>query len=152
MPDSAFLFDVNVWVALAFAAHPHHRQAVVAYQSATVARPACFCRATEQSFLRLASTPAILRLCNASGLTNRDALTMPNGFLAAQTVAYREEPPGVSPIWHQLAALPTASPKVWMDAYLAAFAIAGQLEMVTFDQDFAQFAGLNVTLLATTTP
>jgi predicted nucleic acid-binding protein len=72
---SGFLLDVNVWLALAFPAHAHHQQALGAFQQATPARPACFCRATQQGFLRLASTAAFQRSCNIIGLTNRDALT-----------------------------------------------------------------------------
>ena len=66
-------------------------------------------------------------------------------------VAWREEPPGVFGLWCTLAALDSASPKVWMDAYLAAFAIAGGLRMVTLDQDFKNFVpqGLNLHLLNT---
>jgi predicted nucleic acid-binding protein len=41
--------------------------------------------------------------------------------------------------------------KVWMDAYLAAFAIGHAIEFVTLDQDFKRFVkdGLKLTLLAT---
>lgn len=43
----------------------------------------------------------------------------------------------------------THSPKIWMDAYLAAFAIAGGLRMVTLDGDFKAFVpqGLDLVLL-----
>jgi toxin-antitoxin system PIN domain toxin len=147
LSDSAYLFDANVWIALAFAAHPHHERAAEFFSSASPARPACFCRATQQSFLRLASTPAVLRLCNAVGLTNRDALEALRGFVSSSAVAYREEGPGIEAVWHRLAGVSSASPKVWMDAYLAAFAIAGDLELVTFDGAFTSFEGLRVTVL-----
>ena len=39
-----------------------------------------------------------------------------------------------------------ASPKLWMDAYLAAFAIAGGCQLVTTDQGFAQFPSLRCLL------
>lgn len=39
-------------------------------------------------------------------------------------------------LWRTFADLGTASPKVWMDGYLAAFAVAGGLRMVTLDADF----------------
>jgi len=39
-----------------------------------------------------------------------------------------------------------------MDAYLAAFAIAGGLELVTFDQVFTNFAGLTPTILTAARP
>ena len=41
----------------------------------------------------------------------------------------------------------TASPKLWMDAYLAAFALAGGCRMVTTDAAFKQFAGLDLELI-----
>jgi predicted nucleic acid-binding protein len=34
-----------------------------------------------------------------------------------------------------------------MDAYLAAFAMAGGLQLVTTDKDFKQFNGLNLVVL-----
>jgi uncharacterized protein len=146
---SAFLFDANVWVALAFADHPHHGLAVAAYRSATEARPALFCRATQQTFLRLVSTPAFLALCNATGLTNRDALDIHERFMASRSVAYRDEPAGVAPLWHRLAVTDSTAPKIWMDAYLAAFAISADLHMVTLDRDFRAFEqhGLQLRLL-----
>ena len=33
--------------------------------------------------------------------------------------------------------------RMWSDAYLAAFAVTGDLRMVTFDRDFNRFTGLN---------
>ena len=44
---------------------------------------------------------------------------------------------------------PPASPKVWMDAYLAAFAIRAGLPFATLDADFRRFeaAGLDLHLL-----
>ena len=41
----------------------------------------------------------------------------------------------------------TASPKLWMDAYLAAFALTGGYRMVTTDTAFRQFQGLDVLVL-----
>ncbi len=40
-----------------------------------------------------------------------------------------------------------ASPKVWMDAYLAAFAVAGNYQFVTNDKAFRQFEGLDLVML-----
>ncbi|HEY5893043.1 MAG TPA: hypothetical protein VIT91_07410 [Chthoniobacterales bacterium] len=56
---------------------------------------------------------------------------------------------GNDSLWRRLASCDTASPKVWMDAYLAAFAIAGGLRMVTLDHDFKAFVeqGLDLRLL-----
>jgi uncharacterized protein len=147
---SAYLFDSNIWVALAFNAHPAHRMAIEAFGIASKARPACFCRSTQQSFLRLASTPAILKAYGVNGMTNADALRTLDGFMTHSAVAYRDEPNEITALWPQVAARSTASPKVWMDAYLASFAIAGKLTMVTIDDDFNAYKrdGLDLALIA----
>lgn len=137
MPGS--LFDTNIWVAALFPTHPFHSQARQTLAQATPAAPAVFCRSTQQGLLRLASTPVLLHAYGAAGLTNRDALVALHTLLALPQVCEREEPPGLIPLWHRLATRDTASPKVWMDAYLAAFAIAAALRLVTFDQDFKTF-------------
>jgi uncharacterized protein len=93
-----------------FDAHPRYDAASETLARATDQRPALFCRATQQSFLRLASTPALVRQYGAAGMTNDDALEALNRFLASPTVAYREEPTGLASLWHRLAGRKTASP------------------------------------------
>lgn len=147
MPGS--LFDTSVWIASVFTTHPFHEQAQAVLNAATPASPAVFCRSTQLSVLRLASTPALLKAYGADGFTNRDALVAMNALLALDQVCEREEPPGTMTLCHQLSSCDTASPKVWMDAYLAAFAIRGALRLVTLDHDFKGFVprGLDLALL-----
>ena len=133
------LFDPNVWLALTFSAHPHHSLAQQVFSSASRGYHACFCRATQQSFLRLATTPVLLRAYGAEGFSNQDAAALLKTLSKLPTVRLLPEPKGLEPLWLQLASLPSASPKVWMDAYLAAFAIRHEAELVTFDRDFARF-------------
>mgnify|MGYP000016121385 CR=1 FL=1 len=144
-----WLVDTNVWLAAVFTTHPLHQVARDALQQATPAEPAVFCRASQLSFLRLASTPTLLKAYGAEGLTNRDALVALNALQALRQVSVREEPRGTPALWHVMSALDSASPKVWMDAYLAAFAIVGGLRMLTLDQDFRNFVprGLALTVL-----
>ena len=148
MPGS--LLDTSVWLAAVFTTHPFHLAARRCLQQATSAEPAVFCRSTQQSFLRLASTPALLKAYGATGLTNRDALVALGALMELAQVCERDEPPGTAALWRRMAALDTASPKVWMDAYLAAFAISGGMRMASLDQDFKNFAphglGLNLIL------
>ncbi len=143
------LFDTNVWIAALFTSHPFHQAAQQALMQATPENPAVWCRATQQSFLRLASTPTLLKAYGAEGLTNRDALVALNALQALDQVCVREEPPGTTTLWHTLAGLDSASPKVWMDAYLAGFAIAGGFRLLSLDRDFKNFVpqGLELTLL-----
>ena len=147
MPGS--LFDASVWIAAVFTRHPFHLPAQKSLQLATPAEPAVFNRYTRQSFLRLASTPTLLTAYGATGLTNRDALVTLGVLQALPQVCEREESPGAPAFWHRLASRDTASPKVWMDAYLAVFAISGGMRMVSLDQDFRNFIpnGLDLVLI-----
>jgi uncharacterized protein len=145
--ESAYLVDSNVWVALTFKSHPGYQAALEAMGAVTESRPAVFCRATQQSFLRLVSTPALARQYGPTEVTNDDALELLERLMAGPTVAYREEPAGLFALWQRLASNSTARPKVWMDAYLAAFAIAGGLQIVTLDHDFKSFVEAGLKLL-----
>ncbi len=143
------LFDSNVWLALTFSAHPHHSLAKKIFAATTRENPACFCRATQQSFLRLATTPALLRAYGAEGFTNLDAVSLIAALAKLPNIKMLPEPLELEPLWHRIAGLQTASPKVWMDAYLAAFAILHEAEFVTLDRDFRNFEkdGLKLNLL-----
>jgi uncharacterized protein len=134
------LVDTSVWLAAVFTTHPFHPQARQCLLQATPADPAVFCRSTQQSFLRLASTPAVLKAYGATGLSNRDALLALGALMGLPQVCERDEPPGTFALWQRIAARDSASPKLWMDAYLAAFAISGGLRMASLDQDFRNFA------------
>ena len=84
-------------------------------------------------------------------IASRSPLNVPPARAAALVeVLTRDEPPGLMPLWRRLAQRDTASPKLWMDAYLAAFAIASGVGLTTLDRDFKQFKvrGLALDLLA----
>lgn len=97
----------------------------------------------------MASSPALLKVYGAEGFNNRDALVALDALHLLAQVGWRDEPPGTFALWRTFATHDTASPKVWMDAYLAAFAVAGGLRLVTLDRDFKNFVpqGLDLTLL-----
>jgi len=143
------LFDSNIWLALTFSGHPHHALAKRIFAEASAENPACFCRATQQSFLRLATTPVLLHAYGAEGFANQDAAKLIQTLSGLSAVSTLEEPSGLESRWLELAGLPSPSPKVWMDAYLAAFAILHKKEFVTLDRDFQNFEkdGLTLRLL-----
>ena len=60
---------------------------------------------------------------------------------------FANEPEGVEETWKALAIRDTHSPKLWMNAYLAAFAVCSGFQMVTTDRAFSQFSGLDVLVL-----
>jgi predicted nucleic acid-binding protein len=143
---------LSVWIALAFDSHPLHATAEAAFLAASPAQPALFCRATQLSVLRLLTTAVIAKRFGVAAATNHQALAIIDGFMAPHSVAFVDEPANVFSRWRMLAFLPTASPKRWMDAYLAAFAIEAGLGFVTGDKDFAAFPGLNPTILVVPAP
>ncbi|MFM9101940.1 MAG: TA system VapC family ribonuclease toxin [Cyanobium sp.] len=147
MPAS--LIDTCVWLALSFEAHPCHRQTRQALLNTTPDHPWLWCRATQQSFLRLASTPTLLNAYGAATATNRDAFRALQALSALPQVAVVEEAPNLMACWMKLACLDQAAPKRWMDAYLAALAITGGWRLLTLDRDFLGFVndGLELQLL-----
>lgn len=146
---SGTLVDTSVWLAAAFAKHTSHELAKDALRRSTPSDPACFCRSTQQSVLRLLSTPGIPRTYGVDPLSNTSAWAALDTLASLPNVRHADEPPGLIPHWRAFSSLKTSSPKVWMDAYLAAFAVAGGLRLVTLDGDFRSFTaqGLNLKLL-----
>jgi toxin-antitoxin system PIN domain toxin len=142
------LCDSNVWLALALSKHVHHAAARAWLETLEGLRSALFCRATQQSFLRLLTNAAVLGPYGNPPLTNRQAWGAYEALLADDRIALQtQEPAGLGVRWKQLAVRESASPKLWMDAYLAAFALAGGYRMVTTDSAFKQFRGLDLELL-----
>jgi uncharacterized protein len=144
------LLDTNTWIALALETHPQHAAARRWYQAAPLTPgDLLFCRATEISFLRLITQEQVMKRCGVVAMTNDQAIDYLAGLYRDPAVTRVEEPPAVRSLWLDLAGSPHASPNVWMDAYLAAFAIAVGAEMVTFDRAFSSFAskGLRLHLL-----
>jgi len=137
------LVDVNVWLALGFKRHVHHASAVAWFRTAT--QPCLFCRFTQAGFLRLASNPAVM---GPAAVTLAEAWRAYDALIADPKVAYIDEPEGIEPVWRSNTQAATFSPKVWTDAYLAAFAQVAGIEVVTFDQGFKQYPAVNCVVLS----
>lgn len=144
----ADLCDSNVRLALALSGHVHHRAARAWLDVADRPRSVLFCRSTQQAFLRLLTNPAILAPYGNSPLTNTEAWQAYEALLADERIELRaDEPADLEPRWKLFALRDTASPKLWMDAYLAAFAVASGARLVTTDGAFSQFDGLDLHLI-----
>lgn len=145
----ACLIDTCIWLAVSFEAHPCHLQSRRALLEATPDRPWLWCRSTQQSFLRLASTPTLTSAYGAAKATNLDAFNALQALSGLPQVAFAEEPPNLMADWARFAGLDQPAPKRWMDAYLAAFAAGGNWRLITLDQDFLKFQnqGLDLQLL-----
>lgn len=90
-----------------------------------------------------------MRGCGVQPLTNAEAANFLRSVYDDPAVSCEAEPVRAREIWLELARGPQASPLVWMDAYLAAFAICVGAEMVTLDRGFLRYrdAGLSVSIL-----
>jgi toxin-antitoxin system PIN domain toxin len=144
--------DTNIWLALALSTHGFHEAARRWFDRQSADASVLFCRATQQSLLRLLTTDAVMRPHGIPPMTNAAAWQVYQAFLSDRRIAWAPEPDAddVTARWNAFAARATASPKLWMDAYLAAFAMAGRCRLVTTDKGFEQFQGLDPIVLTST--
>jgi toxin-antitoxin system PIN domain toxin len=141
------LCDSNVWLALALSEHGHHSAAAEWLDEVDESASVAFCRATQQALLRLLTSASVLAAYGDPPLTNNEAWAVYEALAADDRIVMREEPAGLTPRWKAFALRETASPKLWMDAYLAAFAVTSGDRMVTTDAAFRQFDGLDLRVL-----
>jgi toxin-antitoxin system PIN domain toxin len=142
------LADSNVWLALALSKHEFHDAARAWLASQKPHARVLFCRSTQQSFLRLLTSHAVFAPYGIPPLSNMTAWSVYERFLADRRILWVEEPRGLETQWKKLAGISKASPKLWMDAFLAGFALAGTYRLVTTDTAFKQFIGLDLLLLS----
>ncbi len=138
MNTSNFL-DANVWLALLWSRHAHSKRAGLWFEDACEEQ-FFFCRITQLTVLRLLTTQAIMgadtrSISQAWGLWDR--IWEDDRFI------FLAEPEGIESEFRSRSQSLSASPKVWADAYLLAFATVAGLKLVTFDRALAaQGAGV----------
>jgi len=124
--------DTNVWLALVWGRHSHADLARSWFEQAADEQ-FFFCRFTQLALLRLLTTEAVL---------GRDVLTMTSAWdvydqcCADERIAFLTEPEALDAGLRSFSSGRRASPKLWADAYLAAFANTAGLKLVTFDRAF----------------
>ena len=122
--------DVNVWLALILEHHVHRASALKWWNHAGMEQ-AGFTRITQLSVLRLLTTAAAM---DGQPLTMTDAWHVYDALLRDDRVALFPEPADLELQFRRLSVSANASPKLWADAYLIAFAACHQAQLVTFDQ------------------
>ncbi len=141
MARSNFL-DANVWVALIWDHHVHSAAAQRWFAGAD-GEKFSFCRLTQLTVLRLLTTEAVL---GDDTQSMAGAWKLWDRVTADSRISLREEPAGLDVDFRSRSQLPSASPKVWADAYLLAFASAAGLKLVTFDRSLRS-RGVDVLVL-----
>jgi len=129
MNASNFL-DANVWLALIWDRHEHSGMAHSWFEHAAGER-FLFCRFTQLTVLRLLTTPAVM---GSDVRTMKGAWDIWDQITLDDRVGFLSEPDDLEPGFRKHSRLAAASPKVWADAYLLAFAQAASLTLVTFDR------------------
>jgi uncharacterized protein len=132
--------DVNVWLALSLPDHPHHGRAHRFWRDES-GREVAFCRVTALGFLRLLTLPAVM---GGKPLGVPEAWRAYDSLRRLPEVVFAAEPGGCEALLKAWATAGDPTPRLWTDAYLAAFARAGGFRLVSFDRDFNGFAGLDL--------
>ena len=144
MPVSgAKLTDANVWLALAFSDHQHHAPAKHWFDTQSELTCA-FCRITQMALLRHLTNSTIM---GRFVQTQAQAWRTYEKLVGDPRVIFLVEPPGVESAFRNLSSADSPSTGLWTDAYLAAFAIASQSQLVTFDSGFRRFQAADLLLL-----
>jgi toxin-antitoxin system PIN domain toxin len=135
------LLDINVWLALALSAHPHHRKALAVWPDFN--RPA-FCRVTQLGLLRLLGNEAVM---GDRALDMDGAWKTYECIRTDAEVRMLDEPVAIETEWKRLTKGRAWSPSSWTDSYLAAFASAGGNRLVTLDKGFSRFRELDLLII-----
>ena len=121
--------DVNAWLALILDHHVHRASALAWWNRPDTGRVGLL-RVTQMSVLRLLTTAAM----DGKPLTLAEAWRTYDRLFEDDRVAFFPEPTGFEKNFRRLSTLATASPKVWADVYLIAFASCHQGQLITFDR------------------
>jgi toxin-antitoxin system PIN domain toxin len=124
-----YLPDVNVWIALAAERHAHHQVARQWFANLQDDR-LVFCRLTQLGFLRLLTNKHVMQ---EEAVRPDEAWGAYRILRTDRQIGYLSEPNQLLETWSAFTGGPLTSPNLWTDAYLCAFASAGQLTLVTFD-------------------
>jgi toxin-antitoxin system PIN domain toxin len=125
--------------------HVHHERARRYWrEEGARAQAIHFCRVTALGFMRLLTQP---KLMGASACSPSQAADRYLALRALPEVRLAPEPSGCEDALLACARAPGFLPRLWTDAYLAAFARCAGLQLVTFDADFARFDGLDLLVL-----
>ncbi len=128
--------DINVWLGLVDQNHIHHAAAAKYWHEGT---EIAFTRISMMGFFRLSTQPGVL----SRALSTAEAWGIYRQFLADSRHVFLAEPKLLERELQNLTTQADLPHRLWTDAYLAAFAMAGRHRLVSFDADFSRFPGLN---------
>jgi len=129
--------DINVWLALTLRGHKQHTSAWAWYRGLPKTADLVFCRMTQLGLLRLLTLEA------AAGeyvMNQREAWAAYDRWMVEAECVFVDEPLGLEGEFRGMSDAIRPTPQQWADAYLAAFAAARSMELVTFDKALSKRA------------
>lgn len=137
------LSDLNVLLALASNWHVHHKHAID-WMSRREPGEVVVIRVVQLGMLRLLNSPAFSRETR----TAAECWEVWEGIRKDERIKFVEaEPLGIDEQFKAFMSGHKVAPKLWTDAYLAAFAVTGGYRLATLDRGFARYPGLEVELI-----
>ena len=137
--------EIDHLVALSYGAHVHHAAALAWLDAVQKDGDIILCRLSQLGLLRLLNNPIAMGADVQSGFETWKTW---DAFLGDQRFRFDDEAEGFELHVRALSASFAHEPKRWQDTYFAAFALAADSELVTFDTGFGSFAGLRHRILA----
>ena len=127
--SSLSLPDIYVWLALLIEDHIHGPSAL-AWWHTSRSHLAAFSRVTQTGVLRQLTTPAAM---NGQPLSMAEAWSAHDYLHLDDRVVLLPEPPALERAYRNAGSNDRGSPKLWADAYIAAFAETAGAQVVTLD-------------------
>lgn len=138
------LLDVGVWLAAVWGGHVHHPRVAAWFDGQT--SDLRLCRVTQMGLLRLLTNQAVM---GEDVLARADAWRVIDRLRADDRVQWAGEPAQLEQAWRAISARDDNSHKLWTDDYLAAFAQAAGLALVTLDTGFERrYRSITVTSIS----
>ncbi len=138
------LCDVNFILNLVHDRQSHHKHAKEWMEGRTERAEVGITRSTQVAVLRLLNNPAVMGVDVCDG---RAAWAVMDELFEDRRMVLLADPPDLDQRLREFTMKIKYSPKVWSDAFLAAFALAAGRRLVTFDQGFRAYRGLDVEVL-----
>ncbi len=138
------LCDVNVLLAICDEDHAHYETVHAWLNKIESKSQLIVCRFSQLSLLRLLTTSAVMlrKPFNMAG-----AWRVYETLMVDERMIFLSEPFHMDSVFKAIVPGNPTAPKLWQDAYLAAFAISAQMQLVSLDSDHRQFRNLDLILL-----
>ena len=137
------LADANIVLPLLVPAHIHHAR-VRQWFDGLDAGEFALCRFVQLAALRLLCNRAVM---GDRAISGSAAVGIVSELLEDERVNFMHEPKGLDQVLPGLFRHAAPTSQLAADVYLAAFAISGEMRLVTIDRGFRQFRGLDLVLL-----